>query len=348
MTHPPNRSRTLARTTAGAVLAIALGGGCASVPEVESRLQSLRFHPNMYVVRAGDTLETIAFRYELSGEQLTALNPGVPSGTLPPGLRINVRPGTDLAESVRARAGRAGAARTASASLPATEAAPSPTVSTAVTRAVPRSVLAAPVPIETPAATARARGTASAPAETADAFAEKRAYGGGAPDIVTANHAREPAAGRPREEVLPDDYDIDPDAAARATLDGELQRYVGRWTWPTEGQVARDYAPERVGGQGIDIAGLPGQDVRAALEGTVVYSGRDLSGGGSLVIVRHDEGLMTTYSHVDDLFVAEDDRVLAGDAIANLGWNENRESVLGFEVRRDGNPLDPTTFLPPR
>ena len=85
------------------------------------------------------------------------------------------------------------------------------------------------------------------------------------------------------------------------------------------------------------------------MSGTVVYSGRDLSdSGGNLIIVRHPNNLMTTYSHADQLFVAEDDQVAAGDPIASLGWNANRESVLRFEVREDGNPLDPMQFLPVR
>ena len=151
----------------------------------------------------------------------------------------------------------------------------------------------------------------------------------------------------------PDDYDIggSSDAASdapRAALDDSLQRYVGRWTWPIDGAVARAFAPDRIGGQGVDIAGVPGQKVRAAGDGTVVYSGRDLSGEGQLVILRHEDDLLTTYSHADELYVSEEARVRAGEVIASLGWNERRESVLGFEVRRDGNPLDPMAFLPPR
>ena len=153
------------------------------------------------------------------------------------------------------------------------------------------------------------------------------------------------ASGWPREEIVPDDLDITPEDA-RAALDEELQRYVGRWTWPTDGALARRFAPGQANGQGVDIAGVPGQDVRAALGGTVVYAGRDLNDEGNLVIVRHDDELMTTYSHADRLFVAEDDEVLAGDPIASLGWNDRRESVLRFEVRRDGEPLDPMVFLP--
>ena len=116
--------------------------------------------------------------------------------------------------------------------------------------------------------------------------------------------------------------------------------------WPTYGEVAREFAPSEAGGQGIDIAGVPGQQIKAVSGGTVVYAGRDVAGGdGKLIILRHADGLMTTYSHARQLFVAEDDVVNGGDVIASLGANARNESVLRFEVRRNGNPLNPMQFL---
>ena len=118
------------------------------------------------------------------------------------------------------------------------------------------------------------------------------------------------------------------------------------WVWPTWGEIAREFAPTEAGGHGIDIAGIPGQEIHAASGGTVAYAGRDLSGGdGKLIIIRHHSGLMSTYSHARQLFVAEDDVVRAGDVIASLGANAQNESVLRFEVRQDGNPLNPMNFL---
>ena len=320
-------------TTLPPLLIAVLAIGCTSVPEVESRLRTLQFHPNMYVVRAGDTLETIAFRYRLPIEELASLNPGV--GERPsPGTRINVRPGTELSEAVRARGDTP--ADTWSGSDLAAAPRSATTDDAVATRAVPRrAVVVEPEPLPEPIVPSAHVESTSAPLETV-AFTE-------APEPL----GDAGAAGYPREEVVPDDFlPGEESSAARAALDAELQRYVGRWTWPTDGVIARAFEPERAGGQGVDITGVPGQHVRAALDGTVVYSGRDLSGGGNLVILRHDDELMTTYSHTDELFVAEDDRVLAGDPIASLGWNERREAVLTFEVRRDGDPLDPMAFLP--
>ena len=347
--------------------------GCASVPSVEERLRTLRFHPNMYVVQAGDTLETIAFRYELSTAELAALNPGLERrGMLPAGERINVRPGTRLAESVRVRArssgeSRAGAPSPAAGSEPAARweessyatASPRPDLREAVPSAVPRRTSEDDTSTDF-ASDAPVRPVREVEFERVRLQDEALLPGGdvAAAGAVGGRLVREevrPAERREdvREEVLPDDYDIggSSDAASdapRAALDDSLQRYVGRWTWPIDGAVARAFAPDRIGGQGVDIAGVPGQKVRAAGDGTVVYSGRDLSGEGQLVILRHEDDLLTTYSHADELYVSEEARVRAGEVIASLGWNERRESVLGFEVRRDGNPLDPMAFLPPR
>ena len=368
-TRPRPRTRAMmsrATTLFPLLLAVVLVG-CASVPEVESRLRSLRFHPNMYVVQAGDTLATIAFRYELEVGELAALNPGLDGqGALPPGLRINVRPGTRLADSVRVRSAPeplpplgAEARQTATVSAAARDQAYASTSQPELREAIP-----SPVPRRTNEGFAT-----SPPPEPARRPAGEIAVGPANDGYYVPSGPRdeELLPGDPggtaiggtgtvedgggiasREEVLPDDYDIGGAGDRRAVLDDSLQRYIGRWTWPIDGAVARDFAPERIGGQGVDIAGVPGQDVRAAVDGTVVYSGRDLSGEGKLVILRHDDDLMTTYSHADELFVDEEERVLAGDVIASLGWNERRESVLGFEVRRDGNPLDPMAFLPPR
>lgn len=300
-------------------LALAVAGlsGCAGVTteQVESRLETLAFQPNMYVVQAGDTLETVAFRYQLDPSELAALNPGV-GQHLRPGERINVRPGTQLSDELRARAFVAPAPPVGQNGAASVESPPP-----VVTASVPAPVNPAPVVQPAPAR----------------------------PEIIITEAAFDPVTGgHPNEEVIADDLDFIAPSSGYTPVPGaaELGQGSSGWVWPTEGQVARGFAPEVVGGQGVDIAGSPGQDVRAATSGTVVYSGKDPSGsGGSLVILRHPDGLMTTYSHADKLFVTEDDVVQAGDPIASLGWNEASESVLSFEVRRDGAPLNPLDYI---
>ena len=327
------------------LLPLLAGVGCETVPQVESRLESMRFYPNMYVVQAGDTLETIAWRYELAAADVAALNPDITGENLVVGQRINVRPGTELTDAVRNRTVTRPSVRSASNDGSAWGGAPR--AADGLGRQDEPPVVVTPV---NTTASLPPHSSWYEPARQAAALPDARR----ATDGFRADDELLPVAvadgNLPREEIVPDDLD-DPilrTETARATLDDDLRGYVGRWTWPIEGAVARGFAPGQPGGQGVDIAGVPGQDVRAALGGTVVYSGRDLSeGGGRLVIVRHDDELMTTYSHADQLYVAENDEVLAGDPIASLGTNGRSESVLRFEVRQGGSPLDPLAFLPP-
>lgn len=331
-------------------LALAVSA-CGSVPEVENRLQSWQLHSNMYVVQAGETAESIAYRYQLTVAELEALNPGI-QNSIVAGMRINVRPGTSLSNEVRARASYAPARQPEIvASRNTRQLRPQQQI---VAR---NEVLVAPVPIDPEIQpnrnlhpqrvetiiTESAGVLSNSPTETVITEIPATSWSN---DQIIVAQGNSPST--VREEIIPDTLDYEPVQGNRAAMNQELQQYVGEWAWPTDGQIAREFAPNEVGGQGVDIAGVPGQHVRAAMAGTVVYSGRDLSGGGNLIIVRHTDDLMTTYSHADQLFVAEDDLVAAGDPIASLGWNANRESVLRFEVREDGNPLDPMRFLPAR
>lgn len=340
--------------TSGCIVALTLlSAGCASVPEVESRLQRLQFHPNMYVVQAGDTVQTIARRYRLQPAELVALNP-VLAQNIRPGQRINVRPGTELAASTRAAATQP--ARTNSNS---NSTADSPWPVFDHERNQTPVIVGPAAPINQPVIISSTRPRADIQAASTALNSTTGDSNNTMPGALSnyPEIAEIPAAARattpglstgdyPREEIIPDTLDYSAGKSDRALLGNSLQSMVGEWAWPTQGQVARGFAPDQIGGQGVDIAGVPGQDVHAAMDGTVVYSGRDLSGGGNLIIVRHAGNLMTTYSHAQNLYVAEDDVVSSGDPIASLGWNANRESVLRFEVRKNGNPLNPMDFLP--
>ncbi len=307
------------------MIPILLSVGCSSMPTMESRLETWQFHPNMYVVQAGETLDTIAYRYRLSVAELRSLNPGI-DNQFSPGLRINVRPGTQLADSVRARSGYSEPNQPAlSAQRPALT---QPGVS--VNPTTTGEIIVTEIPAASRPATPR--------------IAQEQTL---IRDSSNINSAATANARYPTEEIIPDTLDFE--QPQRQAMNAELQQYVGKWRWPTDGQVARDYSPGGAGGHGVDIAGIPGQDVRAVASGQVIYSGRNpSSGGGNLVIIRHEDNLMTTYGHTDKLFVSEHDFVQAGDTLATLGANVRNESVLAFEVRRDGKPQNPLEFLPVR
>ena len=120
------------------------------------------------------------------------------------------------------------------------------------------------------------------------------------------------------------------------------------WQWPTNGDLVGRFVSGDQTQQGIDIAGRSGQDVRAAADGVVVYSGAGLVGYGELIIVKHSEEWLSAYGHNQTRLVGEGARVSAGQVIARMGRTGAARDMLHFEIRRNGKPIDPLGQLPRR
>ncbi|MFZ5466233.1 MAG: peptidoglycan DD-metalloendopeptidase family protein, partial [Pseudomonadota bacterium] len=118
------------------------------------------------------------------------------------------------------------------------------------------------------------------------------------------------------------------------------------WAWPTEGRVVSSFLAGHATRKGIDIAGELGQPVRAAASGEVVYSGSGLAGYGRLIILKHDERFLSAYAYNQALLVSEGETVQSGQIIARMGQAEAGKPMLHFEIRLDGNPIDPLRQLP--
>jgi LysM repeat protein len=118
--------------------------------------------------------------------------------------------------------------------------------------------------------------------------------------------------------------------------------------WPVEGRLIRRFrkTSEEMY-TGIDIAVPRGTEVRAAKEGKVVYAGSGIPGYGNLVIVQHDTKTATVYAHNDRLLVREGQKVSRGQAVARSGDSgKGNEPFLHFELRRNGDAVNPEPFLP--
>lgn len=102
------------------------------------------------------------------------------------------------------------------------------------------------------------------------------------------------------------------------------------------------------GGVGLRIDGGLNQPILAAADGTVVYTGNSLRGYGQLVIINHVRGWLTAYGHNAFVQVKEGDEVRAGQQIATMGLGPNQQAMLYFEIRLDGEPIDPLNQLPKR
>lgn len=83
-----------------------------------------------------------------------------------------------------------------------------------------------------------------------------------------------------------------------------------------------------------------GQSIHSISEGKVVVSGPDIPGYGNLVMISHPSGYLSLYAHCDKIFVKQGDQVSRGMIIANVGNSESSSSMLRFQVRKNGKPLN--------
>ena len=115
------------------------------------------------------------------------------------------------------------------------------------------------------------------------------------------------------------------------------------WRWPAEGVVLAHEAYPR---SGIQIIGSVRSPIVAAANGLVLYSGSGFPGREELIVIRHANGWVTSYAHNVRRLVGEGQHVRAGDRIAEMGQTGITRAQLSFEMRKDGQPVDPLIHLP--
>lgn len=126
----------------------------------------------------------------------------------------------------------------------------------------------------------------------------------------------------------------------------------GELGWPVRGRLRARFGAARASGrmtwEGIVIDAESGTRVRAVYHGRVVFADW-LSGFGQLIIVDHLDGYFSLYGYNQRLLRGTGDWVAPGDAIAAVGDSGGqRKPGLYFEIRRQGRPVDPLTWLAAR
>lgn len=120
--------------------------------------------------------------------------------------------------------------------------------------------------------------------------------------------------------------------------------------WPISGTVVRKFSVDaKDPHKGIDISAPEGSHVQAVEDGTVLFSGVGPEGYGLMVIVEHDNRLVTVYAHNKANLVKVDQRVSKSQRIAYVGRSGNSTGpYLHFEVRLESDPIDPLGLLEPQ
>lgn len=120
------------------------------------------------------------------------------------------------------------------------------------------------------------------------------------------------------------------------------------WVWPANGRLIAKFSSNPPINKGVDIEGPLGESINAAMAGTVVYAGQGLRGYGNLVIIKHNETYLSAYAHAKRIIVSEQQNVKAGEKIAEIGSTGTDKNKLHFEIRQNGQPVDPLHYLPKR
>jgi len=169
------------------------------------------------------------------------------------------------------------------------------------------------------------------------AEAERRAAAAAAREREAREAREAQASGRPRPPPRP------PTQVAR-----NAAPQVGGLGWPISGSLLTAYGgklPDGRSSTGIMIGAPAGTPVKAVADGTVVFA-EWMTGYGMLLIVDHGNGYMSLYAHNDGLLKSVGSSVRRGDTVASVGSSGGQgRSGLYFELRQNGTPVNPTTWL---
>lgn len=126
-----------------------------------------------------------------------------------------------------------------------------------------------------------------------------------------------------------------------------LKPFRGDLDWPVAGVVLTRFGrgtSRNSSANGIEIGAAEGTDVRAVHDGVVAFSDT-FAGFGNLVILDHGSDTFSLYGHLLDLAVKKGARVEHGQALGAVGPTPAGPPALYFELRVDGQPVDPLQWL---
>ncbi|MEL6088958.1 M23 family metallopeptidase [Bartonella schoenbuchensis] len=123
---------------------------------------------------------------------------------------------------------------------------------------------------------------------------------------------------------------------------------ISKMRWPVRGRLLSHFGQKKgtVVSRGIEITVPEGSSVKAAENGVVIYASDGLKELGNVVMIRHEDNIITIYGHNNKLVVSRGQKVRRGDEIAKSGVSGDAATPrIYFEVRKDTVPVDPIKYL---
>ncbi len=318
---------------AGSLLSLS---GCGILETVD--IPEIRFDSNTYVVQPGDTLESVADRYEVEPASLVAVN-ALEVTRLVPGQRLLLVRQDDPASRLIQSGAMA------------------ENISLVSTR---EGGVVGSQPTQEEIVAVRSHSADSLLDDEPVFVTDENGQLATLPPATVINDIQVDGVVRPEGvETIIDDVRVGESPSQIEVIDSvdsvpvqvpavtSVDAVAEGWNWPAKGMITREFNLQEINRQGLDIDAGVGANIQAAADGEVVYSGRDLASYGNLVILRHEDNFLTAYSKVSDIFVKENQKVRAGEVIAAVGTDKTAGTELHFEIRRNGEPVNPVEYLPP-
>ena len=308
-----------------------------------------KWNPEDYTVKSGDTIYSIAWRYEIDPEAFAAWNGVSSSYFIKPGQRLHTRKPSDFdaSKKVDYKAGTAGSIAYA----------PQP-----VGKSIPA----------TPNTSSSWSDKKKIKAKKGDSLYKlSKRYGVSVQRLAQLNQLKKPYVIQPGQTIflkpLPSSNKRTTTVASKATTKKTTANKnktktksknqpvsskpfnwpkTIKWRRPANGKVIKKFSRQRNDAKGIDIAGKQGDAIVASAAGKVVYSGGGLISYGNLIIIKHNRTYLSAYAYNRKLLVKEGDIVKSGQKIAEMGRKDKSSTILHFEIRKNGKPVDPLKYLP--
>ncbi len=116
--------------------------------------------------------------------------------------------------------------------------------------------------------------------------------------------------------------------------------------WPVEGRIVAEFGVKRgVQHNGVSIEAAEGSPVMAVQDGKVGHVG-SIPGYGNVILIEHQNRLVTVYAHLKEMKVSPGKTVKQGSIIATVGsTGRTDQPQLYFEIRSKSKPRNPLFFL---
>lgn len=277
------------------------------------------WNPNDYTVKSGDTLFSIAWRYEIDPQNLVEWNRLQSASLIYPGQRLHTRKPKGFDNRARQK--------------------PVDDADAEMIEVVP-----AAIPVKQ-----KARKNTVVVQKNDTLYSIARANNTSTAQLISANGLNKPYRIYPGQKLkLQKTTRTDKEVAAKkpAQRSSPPKKTRLTWRWPVKGKIIKRFNRRKLNARGIDIKGRAGTDIKAAASGKVVYSGNGLISYGNLVIIKHNNTYLSAYANNRNLLVKEGEYVKQGQVIAKLGDSSSKNPFLHFEIRKRGKPVNPLSYLP--